>query len=1680
MLVITRVGWSSELAESLSMGVDHSRSVAHLEVSKSSPALTTISLTSPEVTVEDKLVDFKTYQVFGIAGEPAIPQEGSPMVPQVTRFYRIPNMGGVDLVITDAQYDVVDNIDALPYQDQVNDFSRVSKDELLYAKDEWYPANAAEISQPMIMRDFRVVSVRLNPVQINPVRHQARIYRSLSANVVANNEPGVNEITQPRRPSGAWEGIYRSSIANLDDNALDNMTTTPGSLLIITKSDTVAKRWADSLAEWKTRKGYKVTVDARATWTATQMSTAIRNDYTNFDPPLEYVVLIGDPIWSHGVPIDGTPSNTCNFDHTFALGNTGDDLEDVAVGRLSGSSASMFATMNAKMMTYERNPHMATTAGAVDTTWYHKAFFYACVGNNCLTNYMVMRWGEEQFMHYTGVYLDTVGTHDATVGDQTLVRNRVAGGLAYFFYRGVLIGGLDNNIASSGTAPAGRFPVTCTVTCMSGDYATSSGGSDSPAEDFLTAGTPANPKGGVSGVGLSEPYTVSGVNSTLVAGMMYNIANVGVEHLGLSIIGAKNIVYATFGEMPDHHAYNGFSYSHNFSRFFNLLGDPSLSLWKDVPKALVVTHVATLDVGARQVELTALQADSSALEGATVCLWKRSPDSTWVVGTTGADGHVILPVNVNASGDMMVTVTKSGYIPYLNSISFSDADVMPMLCAYALDDDNLGGTSGNGDGVMNPGETIDLAVYVKNFGTSTNATNIAATLTSNSSRITVVNATSSFADLIPGDSVMGATPFRIQVAANMQNWERAPLTLTITSNATQEVGRIELSCVAQKVTYVRHVFTPSFAPGVTADLRVVVRNEGTIGMTGVTGRLTSFSPFVSVDNATATFGDVPAGSIDSNSTNFSLSANSLTFRGHQAPMLLVLTSDAGLVDSVVFNTMVGTADSTSPTGPDAFGYYAYENCDTSYEMHPTYNYVDISAAGAGTNLNLSDPGDQSGLTNTRYTTKRAIGFGFKFYGQVYDSLLISSNGWICMGTKDSLGFFYNYRIPGMMAPSALIAPYWDELATTGTGKGVWMKQDTTNHRLIVQWKANAYNGTCESAGTYSHSLDFEVILYDTTFTPTMDGNGQIDFQYNVVGMAYENAFCDQPWGCTIGIQAPRSLVGLEYAYDSTYSPGAARMHTGRAVRFTTAARMLFGAIEGHVTDLGTGQPIANAAISVDGYSYHTTSDAQGYYHIPNVLIGTYNLRAIYHRYNPDSVASILVELDSTRIVDFQMIHPVMALSRTSIQDTCWRAPAHTTFEIQNTGNGPMDYNIDVLYAGELSASPWDSVGSIDASTLCQDFDLRGCEFAYDRWWVTGTNSASGHHVLHKFDLQGEFAGDVELASTSANDWFDMAFDGTLIWGSVGHNIVGVDTLGVVQKQIFSPYAPTRGLAYDPQTHHFFLADYITAIKEIDTLGNVVQTITNPSLNIAGLAWNPLDSNGYKLYVFSLDGATSQTRVTRIHPVSHLSQTSADLRGGPDDRAAGCTITPGWNSVLLVFGGIIRNDAGARLQMYEMAFNTTWIDVAPPLSTVQGGASREVTLTFDPTMLRASDYRVDLHIHSTMYDSTLILPVRLTKIDTIDAVHQETDKLPDRYALRQNYPNPFNPTTQIRYDLKQSGRTQLIVYNVMGEKVAELVNSTQPAGSYIVNFDASSLSSGVYFYRLDSGNFSHVQKMVLMK
>ena len=107
------------------------------------------------------------------------------------------------------------------------------------------------------------------------------------------------------------------------------------------------------------------------------------------------------------------------------------------------------------------------------------------------------------------------------------------------------------------------------------------------------------------------------------------------------------------------------------------------------------------------------------------------------------------------------------------------------------------------------------------------------------------------------------------------------------------------------------------------------------------------------------------------------------------------------------------------------------------------------------------------------------------------------------------------------------------------------------------------------------------------------------------------------------------------------------------------------------------------------------------------------------------------------------------------------------------------------------------------------------------------------------------------------------------------------------------------------------------------------------------------------------------------------------------------------------------------------------------------------------------------------------PALVIKHDVVTAVTPSPSS-PQRFVLYQNYPNPFNPSTTIRYELPKESIVSLKIYNLLGQEVATLVNESKQPGRYQVQWNAQGLSSGVYFYRLQAGEYVETRKLMLLK
>jgi hypothetical protein len=143
------------------------------------------------------------------------------------------------------------------------------------------------------------------------------------------------------------------------------------------------------------------------------------------------------------------------------------------------------------------------------------------------------------------------------------------------------------------------------------------------------------------------------------------------------------------------------------------------------------------------------------------------------------------------------------------------------------------------------------------------------------------------------------------------------------------------------------------------------------------------------------------------------------------------------------------------------------------------------------------------------------------------------------------------------------------------------------------------------------------------------------------------------------------------------------------------------------------------------------------------------------------------------------------------------------------------------------------------------------------------------------------------------------------------------------------------------------------------------------------------------------------------------------------------------------------------------------------------ASGETRLTVHNT--KGAKFRVKDGIDGSIINKELIEGAEIIIPANLGTLILETSAIvPLTYELSQNYPNPFNPVTTIKYQLPNDGMVKIAVYDVLGKEVKTLVNSFRQAGAYEVKLDAGDLASGVYFYRMTSGNFADLKKLIVLK
>ena len=160
--------------------------------------------------------------------------------------------------------------------------------------------------------------------------------------------------------------------------------------------------------------------------------------------------------------------------------------------------------------------------------------------------------------------------------------------------------------------------------------------------------------------------------------------------------------------------------------------------------------------------------------------------------------------------------------------------------------------------------------------------------------------------------------------------------------------------------------------------------------------------------------------------------------------------------------------------------------------------------------------------------------------------------------------------------------------------------------------------------------------------------------------------------------------------------------------------------------------------------------------------------------------------------------------------------------------------------------------------------------------------------------------------------------------------------------------------------------------------------------------------------------------------------------------------------------------------------TGWLSCEPTSGTIPAGETVTVSVIMDASDLEENIYNGSLTIDASDINGDLPQVVVPVTLDVNTAITEKDGGLPQAFALSQNYPNPFNAKTSIEFALPEAGKVDLSIYNMLGQKVATLVSGELLAGYHSVIWDASDITSGVYFYKITAGDKTEVHEMTLLK
>ena len=1073
-----------------------------------------ITFDNPNFVIKQELIGGIKYDYISSKTASLNIEEGFPELPFYSSTIEIPNTGNASINIRVLESEFIKDINIRPVRE--NKTEKATFDTTVYTKNMFYPTSIAQIGEPAILRNKRLVNFIVNPFSYNDSTNTLEVIKKAEIEITFDNQPSVNEISRSAmKPNKSFENFFSSAVLNYKEpNSRDDYESP--SILYIYYSNFEGESALEDLLNWRREQGWTVYTASTAVTgtTTTTIKDYIQNAYDNWENPPSYVTLIGDASISTYIEIGYEEDNDLGGgDHDYALLEGDDGLEDVFLGRLPVDYLPDLATVVAKTIAYEK------ASGIPDSNYYTKALLVGKTQESGQSTVMTNLYVKEIMADYNSDF--TFVEYYNYVVSPTLVLEALDEGVGFWNYRG--LEGLDNMdpYMINELSNVDELTVAVVLTANTGAFYNGT----SIAERLILAGTESELTGAVCSIGLGQGTHTTYTNC-LDGGIMGHLFVEGGWTMGAANNRGKHYLWqaynATNSYMFEWHSLN-----------CNLLGDSALRVYKESPKLFSTEFIANIAAGTNQFKVST-KIDGSVFPNVWTTL---NIGEEYYTGYTNYSGEIFFDIPEDVEGEGLLTVSKEGYQPQQHQLIFGvDASVLTTT-GFTLYEE------GAEVDYVTPGKSYDFKVQVTNNGFA-DIPDIEGLIIPSTNGVTVTENQTYYGDIMQSESVSNTDNFQFSVEDRAYDSDIA-FTILLSNSSDSWERQITLPVQNPIIEVSDYTLSNSnFAPGASSNITTELINAGNAPFMLADATLSTVDSRITINNSTAFMGLLLSG--ESTNLSFTITASEELWPGDLVPMIITINDD-GFETESYFTIQVGEASVTDPLGPDAHNYYIFDSDDTEYEDCPVYDWIELNPelGGAGESLPsllLDNGNDQQQVVTL------ALPFIFKFYGVDYEEITVCSNGWIAMGQTEQTTF-RNWRLPGPLGASPMIAPFWDNLVI-GPNSNVFIAYDEVEHYFVITWDEwRNYNyGTTEET--------FQVILYDPEYHTSSTGDAPIKFQYKVVNNVDFQVNYDHGQFASIGIEDHTGTVGIEYTYNNQYPQAAKVLENEMALFITTKVGQL--------------------------------------------------------------------------------------------------------------------------------------------------------------------------------------------------------------------------------------------------------------------------------------------------------------------------------------------------------------------------------------------------------------------------------------------------------------------------------------------------------------------------------------------